>query len=150
MSDREAPTDVGTGGGQRQGDPLTRTAALVAVALVVALVVSYLFTSAVGPRLIDRPRLALVLQVKLIVTTFTVVLLLALAGTYASLYRDLPNPFTLSLVVFCVALLLYALTSNPVVVLILGFRPTPFGPFTFLPDLFAALATVVLLYQSQR
>ncbi len=33
---------------------------------------------------------------------------------------------------------------------VLGFRPTPFGPFTFLPDLFAAVAVVVLLYQSQR
>jgi hypothetical protein len=135
---------------KRQGDPLTRTATLVAVALVVSLVVAFLFDSVVGPRLIDRPRLALVLQVKLLVTTFTVVLLVALAGTYASLYRELPNPFTLSLVVFCLALLLYALTSNPVVVLLLGFRPLPFGPFTFLPDLFAAVATVVLLYQSQR
>lgn len=53
-------------------------------------------------------------------------------------------------VVFCVALLLYALTSNPVVVLVLGFRPLAFDPLTFLPDLFAAVATVGLLYQSQR
>ena len=134
----------------REGDPLTRTVAFVAVALVAALVVAVLFSTAVGPRLFDRPRLVLVLQVKLVVTTFTVVLLLVLAGTYASLYRELPNPFTLSLVVFCVALLLYALTSNPVVLLVLGFRPAPLGLFTFLPDLFAAIATVVLLYQSQR
>lgn len=131
-------------------DPLTRTAAFVAVALLVALLVAFLFSSALGPRLFDRPRLVLVLQVKLVVTTFTVVLLVALAGTYASLYRDLPNPFTLSLVVFCVALLLYALTSNPLVLLVLGVRPAQLGLFTFLPDLCAAIATVVLLYQSQR
>ena len=146
MSDGETPPATG----RTQGDPLTRTATFVAVALVAALVVAFLFSSTVGPRLFDRPRLALVLQVKLLVTTFTVVLLVVLAGTYASLYRDLPNPFTLSLVVFCVALLLYALTSNPFVLLVLGFRPTPLGPFTFLPDLFAAVAVVVLLYQSQR
>jgi hypothetical protein len=36
------------------------------------------------------------------------------------------------------------------VLLVLGFRPTPLGPFTFRPDLFAALATDVLLYQGQR
>jgi O-antigen ligase len=131
-------------------DPLTRTAALVAVALVAALAVTVFVTAVLEPRLAGRPRLALVLQVKLFVTSFTVVTLIALAGTYLSLYRRLPNPFTLSLVVFCVALLLYALTSNPLVPAVLGFRPTPFGPFTFLPDLFAAVAVVVLLYQSQR
>jgi hypothetical protein len=83
----------------------TRQIPVVAATVLALLVVAFLFSATVGPRLFGRPRLALVPQVTLIVTTFTVVLLLALAGTYTSLYRDLPNPFTLSLVVFCVALL---------------------------------------------
>jgi hypothetical protein len=132
------------------GGPLRRTAALVAVSLAGAVFVTALVTSLLEPRLVGRPLVAVVLRVKLFVTTFNVVMLSALAATYASVYRDIPNPFTLSLVVFTLALLLYALTSNPVVPVVLGFRPAAFGPFTFLPDLFAAVAVVVLFYQSQR
>jgi len=50
---------------------------------------------------------------------------------------------------FCVALLLYALTSNPLVQIYLGFRGgVQLGLFTFPSDVFAALAVVALLYQS--
>jgi hypothetical protein len=50
-----------------------------------------------------------------------------------------------------VALRLYALTSNPLAAVVLGFHPAvSIGPFTFLPDLFAAVAVIVLLYQSYR
>ena len=79
----------------------------------------------------------------------SVVVLLALVATYLSIYRDIPNQFTLSLLLFCLALLLYALTSNPLVQIYLGFRGgVQLGLFTFLPDVFAALAVVALLYQS--
>ena len=84
-------------------------------------------------------------------TTFNVVILLFLAGTYVGIYREMPNPFTLSLLLFTVSLLLYALTSNPLIPRLLGFRGgVDLGPFTFLPDLFASFATVVLLYQSNK
>lgn len=66
----------------------------------------------------------------------------------------LPNPFTRSLLLFSVALLLYALASNPLVWILLGFRRgllgLGIGGFAFLPDLFAAVAVTVLLHQSYR
>ena len=133
-------------------DPLVRTLAIAGVAIVLALALTVLFSRFfIGPRIGDRPRLAFLLAVKLFVSTFNVAVLLALSATYVSIYRDLPNRFTLSLLLFSVALLLYALTSNPVVHVLLGFRGSPLlGPFTFIPDLFAGVAIVVLLYQSHR
>jgi len=131
-------------------DPLVRSMAVAAVAILLAIAVTYLFTRFyVGPRLDRQPQLAFLLSAKLFVSTFNVVVLLALVATYLSIYRDIPNQFTLSLLLFCVALLLYALTSNPLVHVFLGFRGGPqLGLFTFLPDLFAGVAVVALLYQS--
>lgn len=89
------------------------------------------------------------LQVKLFVAIFNVALLLVLLWNYVSIYRELPNRFTLSLVVFSVALLLYALSSIPLLPLVMGFgHGSMFGPFTFLPDIFASVAVIVVLYQS--
>ena len=132
------------------GDPLLRSLAVAAVAILLAIAVTFLFSEFfLGPRLDRQPRLLFLLSAKLFVSTFNVVVLLALVATYVSIYRDIPNQFTLSLLLFCLALLLYALTSNPLVHVYLGFRGGPqLGLFTFLPDLFASVAVVALLYQS--
>ena len=91
----------------------------------------------------------LVTEVRLFLSTFNVLLLVALAWSYLMVYRDLPNQFTLSLLLFTVALLLYAVASNPLIHVLFGYRGGPtLGPFAFLPDLFAAVAVTVLLYQS--
>ncbi|SFR51990.1 hypothetical protein [Halogeometricum limi] len=130
-------------------DPTTRTLFVTLLGVLVALVAT-VFTPVLAGRPVDL-RLPMLLRVKLFVSTFNVALLVALAYNYVRVYRDLPNPFTMSLVVFTLALLLYALTSNPLAAVLFGFRPTvSIGPFTFLPDLFAAVAVVVLLYQSYR
>jgi hypothetical protein len=92
-----------------------------------------------------------VLRAKIFLSTFNLFVILALGWTYLSLYRELPNPFTGSLLVVTAALFLYALSSNPVISLLFGYRGgIGLGPFTFLPDLFAAVAVVLLLYQSSR
>jgi len=89
--------------------------------------------------------------VKVFLATFNLVVLLALAWSYLALYRELPNRFTRSLLLVTGALFLYALASNPVTSLVFGYRGgLGLGPFTFLPDLFAAVAVTVLLYQSYQ
>lgn len=134
---------------ESRGDPLARTAAITAVGIVIALAAAFVFDAILHGRLTDHPRLAFAFRLKLVVSTFNVILLLALTGTYLNLYRELPNQFTRSLILFTLALLFYALTSNPIAALVFGFRPQlGLGPFTFLPDLFAAVAIVVLLHQS--
>jgi hypothetical protein len=98
-----------------------------------------------------QPSFEPVLQAKILLSTFNLVVLLALGWSYLSLYRELPNQFTGSLLLVTSALFLYALSSNPVVSLVFGYRGgIGLGPFTFLPDLFAAVAVVTLLYQSYR
>ncbi|MFA9517923.1 hypothetical protein ACERIT_12015 [Halopenitus sp. H-Gu1] len=90
-----------------------------------------------------------VIRIKLFVTTLNVVVLFALLWNYIAVYRDLPNQFTFSLLLFTVALLLYAVSSNPLIPIVLGFRHgSTLGPFVFLPDVFASIAIIVLLYQS--
>ncbi len=133
-------------------DPVVRTVAVAAFAVLLALALTFLFSRFfLEPRIDGHPRLAFALSVKLFVSTFNVGVLFALVATYAAIYRDIPNRFTLSLILFSVALLLYAFTSNPVVQVFAGVRPTlQLGVFTFLPDLFAGVAVVALLYQSHR
>ncbi|WP_244605271.1 hypothetical protein [Halorussus halobius] len=62
---------------------------------------------------------------KVFFTTLNRLLLVALAGIYVRLYRDLPNKYTRSLLVLSLALLLYAFTSNPLVQVVFGFHPRP-------------------------
>ena len=136
-------------------DPGQRTLVVAGVTLLFALAVTFVISTLVtrGP-IGQRPALAFFLRLKLLVSTFNVVLLVTLTWTYVSLYRDLPNPFTRSLILVTTALLLYALTSNPLVHILLGFSlrgvVAGLGPFTVLPDVFASVAVVVLLYQSYK
>lgn len=154
MSD--GPADAGPPPTEAQAadsgpDPFTRTAVIAGIGLLLALAVTVLVSTRIAPRLVDRPALAFFIQLKLLVSTFNIVVLSALVVIYGRLYRDLPNQFTLSLGLFSLALWLYAVTSNPLVHILFGFRGTPgIGPFAVLPDLFASIAIVVLLYQSYR
>ncbi|WP_439026728.1 hypothetical protein [Haloarchaeobius sp. DT45] len=134
-------------------NPGRRTLAVALVAFVVAIVATFLFTRLVGRLpLTDRPEIAIQLVVKMFVSTFTVVLLIALTMNYLTVYREMPNRFTLSLIIFCLSLLLYALTSVPIVAMIFsGFRQgisASIGPFAFIPDMFASIAVLILLHQS--
>jgi uncharacterized membrane protein len=148
-------------------DALKRTLLWVAVALGLAAVVTVLVGVPVGGPPGVRPgggmgpgagrmggpyaEMTILVQVKAFLATFNVVLLFALAWNYAHVYRDLPNPFTGSLLLFTAALLAYAVAANPLIYFLLGYRGgAGLGPFTFLSDLFAAVAIVVLLYQSYR
>ena len=145
-------TDTGSDPGR---DALKRTVLVAGAALFVALFVTAVLSLLLArTRIGQSPRIETFVRLKLFVSTYTVVTLLALVATYVSLYRDLPNPFTRSLLLFSVALLLYALSSSPLVWLVVGFRQALFGLgiglFAFLPDLFAAVAVTLLLYQSSR
>lgn len=88
-------------------------------------------------------------RVQVFVTTFNFVLLVALLWTYVTLYRNLPNRYTRSLILLSIALVLYALTANPVVHLAFGFPPLGGSPFIVIPHVFVGVAIVVLFYQSQ-
>jgi hypothetical protein len=135
----------------RNDTGLLKTAAVIGLAALVsgAITLSVGLSNFAAPGHGPPVSIETVVRIKLFVTTLNVVMLLALLWNYVAVYRDLPNRFTLSLLLFTVALLLYAVSSNPLLPLLLGFRHgTTLGPFVFMPDVFASIAVVVLLYQS--
>ncbi|MEJ2241595.1 MAG: hypothetical protein P8Y18_05590 [Candidatus Bathyarchaeota archaeon] len=89
-------------------------------------------------------------KVKTMLSTINATLLVVLIGTYIDMYRKLRSEFTIGLIVFSLTLLLYALSSNPLLQWIFGFRAFGLGPFAMLPDLFTTLALVVLSYLTMK
>jgi hypothetical protein len=131
-------------------------ATLMAVALLVAFLgINYLEPPArpFAYRLGYRPPLAdieLYYTVRIVLSTINATLLIFLFSTYLGMYRKMKSDFTLGLMVFSTILLLYALSSNPLVQWAFGFRAFGLGPFAMLPDMFTCVALIVLLYLTFR
>jgi hypothetical protein len=89
-------------------------------------------------------------SMKLVVTTINMILLLMLLAIYVSAYRETKSEFLVGLIIFDLAMLSYAVTSNPLVHIIFGFHEIGPGPFIMLPDFFSLVAVVVLLIQAFR
>lgn len=98
----------------------------------------------------DTPLRDLFILTKVFVSIFTATILIGLVVTYLRLYRELPNPFTRTLLLINISLLLYAIWANPIVWVIFGVEPTGIGLFTVLPDVFTAVAAIMLLQQSEK
>lgn len=92
----------------------------------------------------------ILLQAKVFFSTLNIGLLTALTLNYLSIYRNLSSRFAKSLTITGFALLIYAITSSPLLHLFLGFKGIGLGPFTFLPDMFVSAAVISLLYQSYK
>jgi len=87
--------------------------------------------------------------VKAVLASVNAFLLVALSSIYLRVYRETGLEFSLGLVIFSVALLLYSLASNPLLVSVAGYRGSGLGPFAMLPDLFTCIASFTLLYISR-
>jgi len=132
-------------------------ATLVAVALLLAFLgMNYLQPRGPGP-FTPRPTypplrgdIELYYTVKVILTTVNAALLIFLLAAYLDVYRKLRSHFTIGLIVFSIVLLLYALSSNPLLHGLFGFRAFGLGPFAMLPDLFTCAALAVLVYLTFR
>lgn len=136
----------------RNLSPRTRTALATATAVVLGIALVTLLPRQIyaPPQVPLPPKIEIQILLKLFFTTVNLILLFILATAYFTLYRDLPNKYTRSLVLLAFALLLYAFTANPLVQIVFGFIPQPqIGAFGYLPDLFLGIAIVILLYQSQ-
>lgn len=90
------------------------------------------------------------IRAKTILSTVNSILLTSLLITYVEIYRKIGSEFSFGLVIFSIALLLYSLTSNPLIHEFVGFRGSGLGPFTMLPDLFTCIASAILLYLSRQ
>jgi hypothetical protein len=89
-------------------------------------------------------------KVKTILSSINATLLVFLLATYVDMYKKLQSEFTIGLIIFSLILLLYALSSNPLLQWLFGYRAFGLGPFAMLPDLFTTLALAVLLYLTMK
>ena len=129
-------------------------AGVVAVALIIGVIAYYLatqssFTGGRGMGMHQGTDYQIYYTVKAVLASVNAFLLIALSSIYLKVYRDTGLQFSLGLVVFSVALLLYSLVSNPLLVNVAGYRGYGLGPFAMLPDLFTCIASITLLYISQ-
>ena len=85
---------------------------------------------------------------KTVVSTVNVTLVIILLITYIDIYQRIKSTFTVGLIIFSLILLLYTLTSNPIMQWFFGFSAFGLGPFAMLPDLCACVALSILLYLS--
>ncbi|MGQ9542496.1 MAG: hypothetical protein ACUVTM_00190 [Candidatus Bathyarchaeia archaeon] len=83
--------------------------------------------------------------VKTVISTVNITLLAFLLAAYIDIYRRVKSSFTIGLMIFCIILLLYAFSANPMVHMLFGFRAYMLGPFAMLSDLFACVALTILL-----
>jgi hypothetical protein len=131
-----------------------------ATVVLVALLVAFLgiaFVEPPGPPFEPRPTfppppgdIQLYYGITVVLSTVNVALLIFLFFTYLGIYRKIKSEFTLGLMVFSIILLFYALSSNPLLQRVFGFRAFGLGPFAMLPDLFTCVALSVLLYLTFR
>ena len=125
-------------------------AGIVAVALLVG-VIAYIIASQTGFTMGHGSGQhmsgdnAIFYTLKAVLASVNAFLLITLSTIYLKVYNDTGLDFSLGLVVFSVALLLYSLTSNPLLVSAMGYRGSGLGPFAMLPDLFTCIASFTLL-----
>lgn len=85
------------------------------------------------------------LPVKTLFALINVGLIIPLLYIYTKIYRNMPNRFTLGLLLVIISLLLYSITASPVMTHLFGLYSFNDGPLQFLPNLFATIALIVLV-----
>jgi tellurite resistance protein TehA-like permease len=84
-------------------------------------------------------------QLKTAISFINLGLILPLFAIYAGLYRKMRSSFTLGLLAVIFALGMYAVTSNPLIIGLLGGRTGDIGLFQIIPDLCATAALIILI-----
>ena len=84
---------------------------------------------------------------RIILSSLNMILYGYILYLYTLLYRETSSKFSFGLIMLSGALLVYSLTSNPMVLqLFRGSEPIWFGIFNFIPDIFASLAAFIMIY----
>ena len=107
-------------------------------------------SSSVDRNFLNRGDIEIFYKVKTVFSSINATLLVFLLATYADMYRKLKSEFTIGLIIFTLTLLLYNLTSNPLLQWLFGYRAFGLGPFAMLPEMFTTLALAVLMYLTMK
>jgi hypothetical protein len=87
---------------------------------------------------------------KTTITMMNIAISLILILLYIKIYNEVRSEFTIGLIVVMFALLIYCVTSNPLLLSLFGYRSFGTGPFMIIPDLFATIGLATLLYLSLK
>jgi hypothetical protein len=97
-----------------------------------------------------RESVGLFITIKTAVTLINITISTILILLYINIYRKIKSDFTLGLIIVMFTMLIYAITSNPLLHSVFGYGGFGLGPFTMISDLFATAALVTLLYLSLK
>ena len=89
-------------------------------------------------------------KIRTVLTSINATLLIFLLATYIDMYKNIKSEFTFGLIVFSLTLLLYALTSNPLLQWLFGYRAFGLGPFAMLLEMFTTLALAMMIYLTMK
>ena len=84
-------------------------------------------------------------RLKTVISFINLGLIIPLFLIYAGIYRKMRSSFTLGLMAVIFALGMYAITSNPLLIGLLGGRTGDIGIFQIIPDLCATAALIILV-----
>ena len=84
-------------------------------------------------------------QLKTAISFINIGLIIPLFVIYAGIYWRMRSSFTLGLMAVIFALGMYAVTSNPLIIGLLGGRTGEIGLFQIIPDLCATVALIILI-----
>lgn len=84
-------------------------------------------------------------QLKTAISFVNIGLIIPLFVIYAGIYRKMRSSFTLGLIAVIFALGMYAVTSNPLIIGLLGGRTGDIGLFQIIPDICATVALIILI-----
>jgi|APHM01.1.fsa_nt_gi hypothetical protein len=116
--------------------------------IAVAAITTLIMETPMPGRMMHNEGFNSLMQAKIFFSTLNIGLLAALTANYTEIYRRMNSKFIQSLLITSTALLIYAITSSPLLHIVLGFRGAGLGPFTFIPDIFISTAGTILLYRS--
>jgi hypothetical protein len=85
-------------------------------------------------------------QLKTAISFINIGLIIPLFVIYGGIYWKMRSSFTLGLMVVIFALGMYAVTSNPLIVSLLGGRTGDIGFFQIIPDLCTTVALIILIW----
>jgi tellurite resistance protein TehA-like permease len=85
------------------------------------------------------------MQLKTAISFINIGLIIPLFVIYAGIYRNLQSSFTLGLLAVIFALGMYAVTSNPLLVSLMGGLLGDIGVFQIIPDLCTTIALAILI-----
>jgi hypothetical protein len=102
----------------------------------------------IDPETLERiaDRIATMTRWKIGLSTVNLILYAYISAFYIRLYRENDSNFSLSLAGLSLVLLVYSISSNPLILWYLGRTDRAWlAAFDFIPDLFSTLAAIILI-----